>query len=859
MSSHSSYGSNMLFQTMNEDLNASLATADELSREFNSLLQDVTPSDPPVYKSVSQSSSSSPTPAVYSPTPAVYSPTPAISSPTPAIYSPPPAVYSPTPAVYSPTPAVYSPTPSVSSSTFREASVGGGTNSTLMPYSTNSGSRDSLNSSTRNRPSSPMFPPHQLTPPQVRRDSYSTSPRPGSDSAYSYGRMTPPNLSPHTQRRKQPHSRSPSSSLSYMETGSSSSIAKIPSYEQSYRTTAHPSPTLLAPYDPSQMGRRSPQPDRSPSPSCFSQSASSTLPRNFIPFKSADDNLHRPKNPAKWNETDLDMSYEKKTHHTYDKAEWMRPLVPNSNWRESNLDGPPLSSKKEALPFSPHGPYASLPRNTRISVPPDHASPTQSPYHPPPIISRISIPPMAPQSRPRRPIPLSVIMRLQNPHWASAPTHHPRAMEGVADTGLYRQLQSAFQSQFHPQAQPLPQPLPREYLQQLQPRPQPPEQRQPAYYGEVLNPGDVDAELERLDSQQQPTVSAPPVSEGGVTAPAPRPLSPTRLQPVVDHEAHPQDQVIPDLEELLRIRAEIPRALKRRGSMDPSQPLKKPSVQLPTQYKQIINKLFHRKHLHLKGELGSENSSSSEGEESSSPSSPDPAPITSTPIPAEYRGYHSILRRSSREHKSSGRRARLSPLVLLLDGSLVGELETVQRAVQEMSDPSQPNDEGITALHNAICGGHYSVVDFLVRIGANVSAPDSHGWTPLHCSASCNDRPLCEFLVRNGAAVMAVTESDGAFSSQKCDPYAVGFEECESFLRGVEEAMGVENSGVVYALWGYSSQAPDELSFKEGDMVTILQKPEGVDWWWASLCGREGFIPNNYFGLFPKVRPKSLC
>lgn len=99
--------------------------------------------------------------------------------------------------------------------------------------------------------------------------------------------------------------------------------------------------------------------------------------------------------------------------------------------------------------------------------------------------------------------------------------------------------------------------------------------------------------------------------------------------------------------------------------------------------------------------------------------------------------------------------------------------------------------------------------------------------------------------------------------------------------------MGVENSGVLYALWSYPAQAPDELSFKEGDMVTILQKPEGLDWWWASLCGREGFVPNNYFGvrhqrvpqfshhvlmqildfmfflsffqLFPKIRPKSLC
>ena len=31
---------------------------------------------------------------------------------------------------------------------------------------------------------------------------------------------------------------------------------------------------------------------------------------------------------------------------------------------------------------------------------------------------------------------------------------------------------------------------------------------------------------------------------------------------------------------------------------------------------------------------------------------------------------------------------------------------------------------------------------------------------------------------------MAMTQSDGATASQKCDPYAVGFEDCESFLRG---------------------------------------------------------------------------
>lgn len=63
-----------------------------------------------------------------------------------------------------------------------------------------------------------------------------------------------------------------------------------------------------------------------------------------------------------------------------------------------------------------------------------------------------------------------------------------------------------------------------------------------------------------------------------------------------------------------------------------------------------------------------------------------------------------------------------------------------------MSDPSQPNDEGITALHNAICGGHYAVVEFLVRIGANVSAPDSHSWLVLDFYLFVYVCGLCVYL-----------------------------------------------------------------------------------------------------------------
>lgn len=156
----------------------------------------------------------------------------------------------------------------------------------------------------------------------------------------------------------------------------------------------------------------------------------------------------------------------------------------------------------------------------------------------------------------------------------------------------------------------------------------------------VLNPGDIDAELERLDLvHHMPVIREHPSSpEGNREAEqgeprAPRPLSPTRLQPVVAPEA--QSQEIPDLEVLLRLRAEIPRALKRRGSVDHSQPLKKASHYQPNQYKHLINKLFHRKDRRQKGEQGSETSSSSEGEESAMP--PARLPQTSTMIPHDFR------------------------------------------------------------------------------------------------------------------------------------------------------------------------------------------------------------------------------
>lgn len=65
--------------------------------------------------------------------------------------------------------------------------------------------------------------------------------------------------------------------------------------------------------------------------------------------------------------------------------------------------------------------------------------------------------------------------------------------------------------------------------------------------------------------------------------------------------------------------------------------------------------------------------------------------------------------------------------------------------------------------------------------------------------------------------------------------------------------MGLMHNGVVYALWDYSAEFGDELSFREGESVTVLRRdgPEETDWWWATLYGQEGYVPRNYFGVSP--------
>ncbi|XP_045481159.1 apoptosis-stimulating of p53 protein 1 isoform X3 [Harmonia axyridis] len=211
------------------------------------------------------------------------------------------------------------------------------------------------------------------------------------------------------------------------------------------------------------------------------------------------------------------------------------------------------------------------------------------------------------------------------------------------------------------------------------------------------------------------------------------------------------------------------------------------------------------------------------------------------------------LKQSGKQNLS--RRVSFDPLALLLDASLEGELELVKKTASQVANPSAANDEGITALHNAICAGHLEIVKFLVEFGCDVNAQDSDGWTPLHCGASCNNVAMVKFLVEHGACIFATTLSDHETAAEKCEEDEEGFDGCSEYLYSVQEKLGILSNGAVYAVFDYTAQQPDELSFKSGQQLTVLRKGDENEreWWWCRLGDKEGYVPRNLLGLYPRV------
>uniref|UniRef100_A0A7N6FIM0 SH3 domain-containing protein n=1 Tax=Anabas testudineus TaxID=64144 RepID=A0A7N6FIM0_ANATE len=580
---------------------------------------------------------------------------------------------------------------------------------------------------------------------------------------------------------------------------------------------------------------------------------------------------------------------------------------------ERRKDAPPPPPPRP-LPNPPAPAWPRAPTSTgsssqqiqqRISVPPSPTFQPNAPLFPPGLSERLDPPP-------------AVAVRPFMPDRGSRPQSPRKGPPTVNSSSIYHM----YLQQAAPKSQPLKPALKAVYGKPVLPSSSTPPSPLPYAHtgafpllqGQLGSEDTLDGEFIDHEGFHHLEPSAPPPSVENI----PRPLSPTKLTPMVHSPLRYQSDA--DLEVLRKKLANAPRPLKKRSSITEPEGPSGPNIQklLYQRFNTLAGGIEGNGPANPPGYLGGDSvadtdngnlpsetplpppgpeeqgsvalppstdandneplpSPPEELEESSEAERPEddnnnigssevllPSLLQEVSTPEEGSTVISQpqkrtnLKKPNSERTGHGFRVKFNPLALLLDASLEGEFDLVQRIIYEVENPSTPNDEGITPLHNAVCAGHHHIVKFLLDFGVNVNAADSDGWTPLHCAASCNSVHLCKLLVESGAAIFASTISDVETAADKCEEMEEGYIQCSQFLYGVQEKLGVMNKGTVYTLWDYEAQNQDELSFSEGDAITILRRQDDseTEWWWARLEDNEGYVPRNLLGLYPRIKPR---
>jgi len=90
-----------------------------------------------------------------------------------------------------------------------------------------------------------------------------------------------------------------------------------------------------------------------------------------------------------------------------------------------------------------------------------------------------------------------------------------------------------------------------------------------------------------------------------------------------------------------------------------------------------------------------------------------------------------------------------------------------------MENPSEANDEGITALHNSICAGHFDVVNFLVEFGCDVNAADADGWYFILCSFLLSSQRRLHYGLPNCQCMLYSILSFNSFQKVQHTQYTI--------------------------------------------------------------------------------------
>jgi len=112
-------------------------------------------------------------------------------------------------------------------------------------------------------------------------------------------------------------------------------------------------------------------------------------------------------------------------------------------------------------------------------------------------------------------------------------------------------------------------------------------------------------------------------------------------------------------------------------------------------------------------------------------------------------------------HASHDKRIHFLPNISMIESSARNDAEEVRDfIVDHAMTPDLQNDDGLSALHQAVIEDCADVVNVLIEHGANLDIKDADLWTPLHAAVACGNYELVKILIENGASLIEIN-TDG--------------------------------------------------------------------------------------------------
>ncbi|MBU6140122.1 MAG: ankyrin repeat domain-containing protein [Proteobacteria bacterium] len=89
------------------------------------------------------------------------------------------------------------------------------------------------------------------------------------------------------------------------------------------------------------------------------------------------------------------------------------------------------------------------------------------------------------------------------------------------------------------------------------------------------------------------------------------------------------------------------------------------------------------------------------------------------------------------------------------------EAEIVSWLLERGADPHISENNGYTAIHHAVKGGHLDAVRALVSFDPSLLSSEVKNWQPLHLAVAFNRYEIAEFLIMSGAVTQVKVNVEG--------------------------------------------------------------------------------------------------